>query len=67
MSIVSGIGTVFDIPPDRFFHPLIDVMGRSIPYDLSGFGDVGVGVADVTRPEVPVDWFLVDGRWQMVF
>jgi hypothetical protein len=42
-------------------------MGRSIPYDLSGFGDVGVGVADVTRPEVPVDWFLVDGRWQMVF
>src|SRR5437762_14340555 len=42
------------IPTHRFLEPFADAMRRGVAEELPGLGDVGLGMAHVAIPELPV-------------
>src|SRR5438552_12720627 len=42
------------IPAHRFLEPFADAMRRGVAEELPGLGDVGLGMAHVALPELPV-------------
>ena len=34
-----------------------------IPDKIPGFADIGQGVSDISRPEIPVNWFHIFRIW----